>query len=56
MHFNDINFLERKEETWEIKVARKIRQNPQNRQKQKKKPKRLNKDTVNYPLIIMSRQ
>jgi hypothetical protein len=31
------------EEIWEIKVARRIRRNPQNRQKQKKTQKRKNK-------------
>jgi hypothetical protein len=32
--FNDFNFLEKEVgEIWEIKVARRIRRNPQNRQK-----------------------
>jgi hypothetical protein len=42
--------LEREvEETWEIKVARRIRRNPQSKQKQKKTQKRKNKETFHYP-------
>jgi hypothetical protein len=42
--FNDLNFLKKEvDETWEIKVARRIRRKPQNRQKQKKTQKRRNK-------------
>jgi hypothetical protein len=42
--FNDLNFLKKEvDETWEIKVARRIRRKPQNRQKQKKTQKRNNK-------------
>ena len=34
------------EEIWEIKAAKRIRLNPQNRQKQKKTQKRKNKETA----------
>jgi hypothetical protein len=40
------------EEIWEIKVARRIRRKPQNRQKQKKIQKRKNKGTCHFPEII----
>ena len=51
--FNDFNFLEKEVyERWEIKVARRIRINPQNRQKQKKTRKRKNKETFYFPEII----
>ncbi len=42
--FNDFNFLKKEvDEKWEIKAARRIRRNLQNRQKQKKTQKRRNK-------------
>lgn len=45
--FNDINYLKKEEETWEIKVARRTRRKPQNRQKQKKTKKRIrNKESL----------
>jgi hypothetical protein len=48
--------LERKvEEIWEIKVARRIRQSPQNRQEQKKTQKRKNKETFHFLEIIRHR-
>ena len=41
--FNDFNFLKKEvDEKWEIKAARRIRRNLQNRQKQKKTQKRRN--------------
>ena len=55
--FNDFNLLEKEvEETWEIKVARRIRLNPQNRKNQKKTQKRrIRDDPVSFIILVKLR-